>query len=262
MPITPGTDINQNILIENGSLHPSGRPIYIENCEFPRGWLSTQTKKGLADLMTVGSLNDMIQHPAADGSPCFCAPYNGKYMFRVRSTGVNWGTVHFWHSLTLLANRRLGIEVFFAFPYSADNLANYLQAFNIGFQEMVGGTDWYIGYVRYVPNAVNPRVELHYTTGMASPTILDLSTEPGHGPGSNKSLIWQNAKLIVDLNTHRFVKLYWNNHTIDLSAYPIWSEPLVGYANGIIPLFILEDVGPANRATMYIGGVITTQEEP
>jgi hypothetical protein len=75
-------------------------------------------------------------------------------------------------------------------------------------------------------------------------------------------VVWQNAKLIIDANTKKYVKLYWNDLEIDLSSIAILPATYGPFSGARVnPDLTIYDITPAVQYTVYIGGFIFTNEE-
>lgn len=240
-------------LITSLSRHPTGKPFYVESCEYARAWAWAQSNGGTGSYKVDTGMG--IRELTQQGPP-YSTPYNGKSSFLIRSSGVNNGYLNLNHIMSIPSNLRLGFEIFFAFPYTSGGLQARCRLFTVGFELRDADGIYHEAKFRFRPSSQD--VVLYRAPGPAEPTVLDLSANKMYGAAWN---VWQNAKLIVDFSTDRYVKLYWNEDEVDLSAYSIYTVS-TGEAPRLSNLIQIHDLSPANQFYTFIGGVILTLEEP
>jgi hypothetical protein len=236
------------------SRHPTGTPFFIETCERANAWCFEQIANGTGEFKIVSGLATRI---GGQQGPPYTAAFNGKTMIQVLSSGINWGYLNMNYMTAILPNLRLGFEVFFAIPYTRAQQQTRLRRWHFGFNLHDVNNQSHEAEVTFDP--INQRLQLYRTAGALEPMVLDLSGNRIYG--SENWLIWQNAKLIVDFGTGRFVKLFWNEHEVDLSNHEIYHAASI-QAPRLSSIMIFYDVGAAIQYYMYVGGVILTMEEP
>jgi len=233
------------------SRHPTGTPLFVEDWTFGRAYTITTSGTG---LMEVVNGSDTVQQPSVFNSKAMCK-------LRTPATGAAAATTIFYN-LMPLPNMRLGMEVNFALPYNTKAaLAADVDVFNFcmrlhkirdGVLQMLAPTIAYI-----------PADDTFYlqNCGVAWPGIILLEDVFDVNYCLRWFLVWHNLKFIVDFDTERTVRAFFND--IELTgARDKLMDPAVAFHPQPLLQF-MEGIGDDGvEAYMFLGNMIYTMEEP
>ena len=231
----------ESMLTENFSRHPTGKPLFIET--FPAlavNNYAVEQSGGGTGTLTLYNATNTVQNV-----------FN-KASFALLSSGVAGGFINMFKPMGLTKSRRFGLEVFFGFPHQLFDLRSRCNLFGLTIQLLQNYTI-YQPTIYYKPSSdklFSPDLDPIMTLGLP----LDVDSY-------NTRVSWQDAKLIVDFDTKKYVTLFWNEHEIDLSNVSIPAQATGLYGNRLFAQISVLDINPATQFTTYIGGFIFTSDE-
>jgi hypothetical protein len=249
--------LSKSLLLQYLSMHPTGIPFYLEDWQYPRGWSLGGSAYGGSQSVEV---DYGLSEAAAEHQAPNYTPFNGKSMLKVLSSGLagsEWTTLI--KNFGVPPSSRLGFETWVAWPYSRASLNMLCQLFGIGFHYMPNTSDYY-WLMTYVSPVNNSLVAL--TTGGVTKTVYSFLATEQFESLAYGDLVWHNMKLVVDLSLlpTGFVKLYWDDVEVDLSAVPCYRTTVAGFKH-LKAVFGFHQVAATQYIT-YLGNTILTLEEP
>lgn len=222
--------------------HPTGRPIFVDTCQYARSWSFDQTGGGTGALATTTAVGQV-----------FNAVIGTSYAFT--SSGVNNGVAAITRWMGFPHNLKLGLEVTFGLNLDKITIGNNVETVLFSMSKYLDLVKQYNAFIAYNPG--ERKVTINKFT--AEETVLDLTNkEVGYSTGF---VAWQNMKMVADFNTLKWDRLYWNENEIDLSAKNLSLFTNVPVRNNSMNQGIsVYDKPIAVQYVLYIGSIIVTIE--
>lgn len=247
MSIAPSpSSPSETLLLNSGSRHPSGKVLFIEDF--------TPTNVNHYFYYQIAGGTGTLTYYSTANTRQNC--WRNKSL-AILSTGVNGGGIEIYKPMYIPANRRVGIEIMWGFPYSLGSLRTRLGSLSL-LLYFYQNYRWSQAEVQYNPDI--PRLVIRDGNNQFN-TLFTFDGNTDTESAIDTQVIWHNAKLIVDGSTLKYERLYYDGLEFDLGSHTMHTE-VTGVYGAIFQAGIsMYDFDPATQFTMYLGALNVTNEE-